>query len=58
MAIVIINVFFIIRGPGFPWNPRAEGVMTPGLSREDAYGGYGAFSDQDASDDNYQPPEF
>jgi len=55
VAIVVINIIFIIRGPGFPWSPKAEGVMTPGLSRED---GYAAFPDQDTSDDNYQPPEY
>lgn len=55
VAIVVLNIFFTVRGPGFPWNPKAEGVMTPGLSRED---GYAAFPDQDASDDNYQPPEY
>ena len=53
---MILNIVFMVRnsGPGFPWNPRAEGVMSP--PRE---GGYAAFpDDQDASDDNYQPPEY
>lgn len=55
VAIVVLNIFFIVRGPGFPWNPKAEGVMTSGLAKED---GYTAFPDQDISDDNYQPPEY
>lgn len=52
VAIVVLNIFFTVRGPGFPWSPKAEGVMTP---KDD---GYAAFPDQDVSDDNYQPPEY
>ena len=51
VAIAVLNIFFTVRGPGFPWSPKAEGVM----SKDD---GYAAFPDQDVSDDNYQPPEY
>lgn len=43
-------------GPGFPWSPRAEGVMSPGLPKQSGYAPFP--DDQDTSDDNYQPPEY
>ena len=49
-AIVLLDVIFVIRGPGFPCHLNPEGP-TP---RE---GGYINFPDQDSSSGNYEPPE-
>jgi len=51
----VINIFFLIRGPGFPWNPKAVGTMGRESSKP---GGYAAFPGDETPDDSYQPPEY
>ena len=48
---MLLDIIFIIRGPGFPCHLNPEEAPLP---RED---GYVDFPDEDASSGNYQPPE-
>ena len=50
-AIVLLDIIFVIRGPGFPCRPNPEEAQA--LSED----GYINFPDQDASSGNYEPPE-
>jgi len=56
VAIVVINIVFLVCGPGFPWNPKAVGTM--GRDSSSHTGGYAAFPGDETPDDTYQPPEY
>ena len=56
VAIVVVNIVFLVRGPGFPWNPKAVGTM--GRDPSSHTGGYAAFPGDETPDDSYQPPEY
>jgi len=56
VAIVVINIVFLVHGPGFPWNTKAVGTM--GRDSSSHTGGYAAFPGDETPDDTYQPPEY